>query len=784
MKRGIAQRIAALGIALLTVCGCGRDAQEISRYTFNAHLEQPGSNAKLRLSGDSRRAENTLVWEYNDEISIGSDKTLSLRGSGNDDTASKGWLYYAGGSDFSETHNGVFQAQLPEGSSYFVGLHPYSHLNEIVGQAAGNSNFTTVRLNLPATQGYRCDTTFDKQVYPLVAWYGGTWDEGGDAFNLNFYSVGSIVRLQIFNAGSFTLPVRSLEVSSTTERLNGLFTVNDYKTANPYLVPAASPTTAERKITLDCGESGLTFNPGDLLTFYVVLPSVSEENSRHDYALTLTVRNTADQTSSRNFTVKTTRNSITYLPALGISTWGSGTPAPGLSGNGTERRPFRVYNKADLLYLRSCYLAAGSRTINGQPITSDTYIQIMRSDIALHGDEWPGGIENFIGHISYVPSTGYILNNTRYPLFENILAGGNVHSLKVCYDTNAYSGTSFSPLCRTNAGTIDSCSVVSNTAAYGGIHYTTNDFANGIAGICLNNTGVIAACECSATFYNNSGQRIAGICLDNSGTVRTSHVVGIDATSSGSHVSGICDNNAGNIVDCYFDARPSGTSACSWYGIARTNSGTILHSYASAGTSITTTQSACGIVGENTSGGVINSCYTRASLSGQNTVAGIAGTQSGGTIINCDFYSSTALIRLSGSGLAIGGLVGKLSGGYVYNSYVYISNIGNTSASGVSGGIVGDLSGGAVENCYAYIYNASTLGFYGTKTGGTLTGCYLVDGVSQADVTGRTETQATDGTLLGELTSGKASITNARDWTPDDDDYPILVSYSAKSRRR
>lgn len=761
MKKGLTGKWLAAVALLTTAVGCSDEDLALKKFTFNAQVEQPGGGSKLMLSGDGTHAENTLLWEYNDKISIGSDQTRSTVASGNADTASMAWLYnYTLGSEY----NGIFETQLPETSKYFVALHPYSRSNSIVGSAANSSTFSTVNINLPATQGYRNDTTFDKQVYPLVAWSGSSSE-----WVLDFKSIAAIVRIQIYNSGATETPIRKIEFTETTgKRLNGVFTVSDYSSSAPYLTAASSPTSAEQKITIDCGEDGVAFTNGKLLTFYLVLPAVSTTTST-SYALSMTVTNTSSGTATLSFTAPTKRNSITYMPALSIGSWG-GTPSPTLSGNGTARRPFRIYTKAELQYLRTCYAAEGTRTINGQEITEDTYIQIMRPDIKLRtASDWPAGIKKFVGHLTYVPNSGSILNNTPYPLIDSVTPDGVVSNLRVTYDTNVYSGDNFAPVCRGNAGTITGCVILGSTR---GVAYTSSA-DHGTAGICVYNTGTISTSVVGATFTNAS-RNVAGIALYNSGTINGCYTDGM-TVSSASAASGICDNNSGTIIDCSFKETMVSNSSSAWYGIARYNTGTVRHCSLSSTAAILSTQAVGGIVGTNATGGVVNSCYITNTLTGSGIVGGIVNTMTGGSIINCYVQNEDAVI----TGTTAGGIVGSMSAGTISNSFAYFSQATATT----KGGIAGSISGGSITNCYCYQAGVSSGSgtFFGSNSSGTLTSCYVVDGAGQASVTAQTTTQATDGTLRGYLNSGMSSISGARTWQNNSDTgYPELTTYAAK----
>ena len=240
--------IVALVLALLPTA-CRKEKLVGDRqFKFNATIEQPkgDDDAKVYLED-----EHFIIWEYDDEISIGSNT------SGGEDC--RAWLLSAGGGDWQD-YNGVFLTTLPEDSKYFLGLHPASEANDILG--TGDANFS-VSINLPSVQTYRTDEkgdfTFDKQVFPMVAWYGGKWSEDPNTpFNLDFHSLAAIVRLQFVNKTAATT-LNSIVITSTDKQLCGNFTVSNYNTFDPYLTGLQSD---KKSVTIDCG--GLEFPQKDV----------------------------------------------------------------------------------------------------------------------------------------------------------------------------------------------------------------------------------------------------------------------------------------------------------------------------------------------------------------------------------------------------------------------------------------------------------------------------------------------------------------------------------------
>ena len=487
--------IVALVLALLPTA-CRKEKLVGDRqFKFNATIEQPkgDDDAKVYLED-----EHFIIWEYDDEISIGSNT------SGDEDCLA--WLLSSSGGDWQD-YNGVFLTTLPEDSKYFLGLHPASEANDILG--TGDANFS-VSINLPSVQTYRTDEkgdfTFDKQVFPMVAWYGGKWSEDPNTpFNLDFHSLAAIVRLQFVNKTAATT-LNSIVITSTDKQLCGNFTVSNYNTFDPYLTGLQSD---KKSVTIDCG--GLEFPQNSIKTFYLVLPAIAGRETTTSYKLTATV-NSAAGSCSRTFTAKTRRNGLTYMQALEISAWGS-APAASISGNGTADRPFKVYDINDLIYLRNCY-NSGDRLINGQAIDANTYIKIMRSDIVLTKDNWTSGIRNFVGHMTAMnnqthPGIVDSCNNT--PLFESIGTGGVVDGviLKCAAYFNVTSASGVSPFCTSNAGTISNCVI---TTIPGSSNKVLTSANASLAGICVTNTGTIDGCRFEGSARIEDGYNFAGIC--------------------------------------------------------------------------------------------------------------------------------------------------------------------------------------------------------------------------------------------------------------------------------
>lgn len=762
----------SLLFAALFATSCQKEKVGGTSFRFNATIENLDSDdpSKVQLIN-----EQWVYWEVGDQISIASDRSAKQ------DTAD---LVNTGGPNYPD-FNGTFISDLPWESKYFLGLFPYSDNNVITG-STGSKDFTA-KIELPAQQPLRTDLSFARKVFPMVAWYGGHWDEtaGSVAYNLNFHSLAGIVRLQFINNSSDISNLKEVRVTSTDgKQLKGMFNVINYKTDAPYLAPDGS--TGDNTVTLTCGEDGRYFGKDTIVSFYLVLPAFDPSvASNSSFALRVEIENVNGMVCTRDLTARVRRTGITYMRALEVTDWTAGTTTARLSGNGTAARPFRIYSADDLVYLRNCYnadTAVGTpRTINNRPITANTHIWIMRSDIALTSSTWTEGIKNFKGHIedkSNASNPGITMTgNSPHPLFESVLAGGVVERITLKAEVSYNGESTFSPFCTTNRGTLKDCILTYVPANPTGI--VNSSFAD-LGGLCATNYGTIVGCRNEANL-NAAGRNIGVICHTNmgGGVVKECELNTPFTVNRASCIGGIVYDNRANatVRDCYY-AVITTASTSRWGGIVYQNSGTVEHCYVS--NSIITTLSLGGIVNKQ-QGGTINYCYCQAQLQSPN-VGGIVDTISDGTILNCFVNHANAQITHASSAASnrsSGGIAAYMLGGTIANSYVYLPHIIAQGTGGVSGGMVGRCTAGTVNNCYVYETSPSTPSFYGSNTSATFTNCYLVGG-SQAGITDVTVAHATaatgtSGCLLDILHGNIEGISGAKDWTLSG--IPVLETY-------
>lgn len=727
----LTRHILCLAVIATLVAGCER--HETGTFNFNAKIEQvDNGETKTQLVG-----EKWIYWEVWDAISIASNTTGNA-----DETPTEGILLNSSSnSENYPEYNGVFQSTLEWNSEYFCALYPHRPNNRIKHSSnTSDKLFESVQIDLPAEQPYANDTSFDHDVMPMVAWYGGTpTGEPYTSPNLDFHSLGGIVRLHIYNANG-TKTIDNITFSTDgldNKQLKGKFNVVDYNTFDPHLV-SASNAAEDRTITITMPSGGVSFAGNSLLTFYLVLPTTKGIDDSTIYHLTMTINTTDNSHCTRNFTVPVRRNGLTNMRALGVKNWANQPTSSeqGLSGVGTKERPFKIYNFDDLNKVRSAFNKT-TPTINNKVIDTNTWFRIMTSNIELTELNWQdAGIRDFKGHMVFYGTNSTepgITNNSITPLFESISEHSYVEGLSIKCNTNLWSTTSYSPLCINNNGNIIDCHIVS--AGNNGLTMGVSQDGGGLAGICVYNnaTGVIKGCGCTAKM-SSPGRRVAGICLLNRGIIKECFAASPMEVTAALRASGICDSNANNLTgaieDCYFAARISNTSI-PWSGIASTNTGNIRHCYASETALIITSSAATGIVGTNCNGGNVNYCWSEASLRAR-YVSMIATKVEGGKITNCFCNSPLTLMTLSAStgDHYAGGFAARIDGGTIENCFVYMSHTNLMDNSGTAGGFVGIANGGTIKNCYVFETYSPTHLFYGAagSSNTTFQYCHLVNG--------------------------------------------------------
>lgn len=712
---------------------------EMVTIDMGAYMEQPYSDS------DSKNYlvnEEFIYWEEGDSIAVASSSPNINIG-----TLRSG----------ANTRFAFYRLSLPvneDGDAYghYAAVYPYQAGKNAMTAGNGSDVPLAQRLDYPDTMPYRAgatnaDFTFGQNSYPMVAYSTAprstAWDplDSTSHDTLGFHSVSGILRLQFFAAAGQSKEVKEIEIESYgsgRKQISGLFDIKRIQYYNPYLVPAATSSEASYKIRITGVNQTLGRDTkSGLFTFYLPLPAQTgkETGSGHSdtnytgYRLKVKLVTTDGYKSEKVLNAKIRRNAITMMDALEINGWAQvSSDAHGSSnvqvvGNGTALRPFQIYTVDDLVKIRNAYNAGDAGRINGQRITENTYIKVVRTDIVLNTENWTSGISNFKGHFrcsSGSPTAAGITNNSHVPLFESISSQGSVDSVTVKGTVADYEqGVPFSPLCNVNQGVMRNC--------VNQVNVTSKNAS--VAGICVSNSNLITGCrnegnlkkhEASATTVN-----VAGICLNNNdGAVIRASTTLTRALLQGDNVAGVCmNNNSGGMVrDC--NTIISRTAQTSNWGciVFYNNSGANVQNCYAAGI-LSTSGSVGGIV--NVNRGNILGCRNQMSLIvGLDRVAGIAATMESGEIRNC-FQDGFGNVTTQDGPVTCGGLVAYMSGGTMSNCYsTFQCTLGHSQPGSHVGGAVGVVTNSSsIAN--VYVYDGVGKVFYSSITSpATLTNCY------------------------------------------------------------
>ena len=595
-----------LMLALVALLFAGCKKEELVDFQVLAVSEStegvPG--AKTRLVNES-----FVYWETGD--------TISLRHLDRKAVAAVFQKSYGNNDSVKAVFLPLENQKVPR-SGKFIALFPYN-VNNILKEK-------DVKVVMPSEQGYRedgsADFSFGRKACPMVA-YGGFKDETDDLVRMLFHNLCGLVRLQILNGpeakASMVTKITISSESGSGQQLSGLFAVKGYDQNAPWL-DSTSAAKKDKSITITPSES--VSIPTGGLTFYIALPARSATGTTEykDLDLTITGKDKDGKTysASRRFTTGVRRNGITYMPALTVTEWdegsGSGDATTGITGHGTQERPFLIYSAKDLKQLRDA--CNGSEILNGVELDdTNVIVRIMRSDIILDKMNWTRGFNNFKCTMIYgatqANSRPGITNNSQVPIFHTL--SGVVRGLtvrgKLLETYNEEETDNFSPLCHTNYGTIKNC-MVGDTSSF---CITGAPQTKAIAGLCVYNNGTITGCGCRGKL---AAGRIAGICYRNTGTIErcyaASPMQGMVGSTHSQQAAGICYENQGTVQDCYMAANINKANT-SWGGIVYLNSGTLKNSYLDASGIIQSRTSVGGIVNTMTDG-LVDGCWVNTDL--------------------------------------------------------------------------------------------------------------------------------------------------------------------------
>lgn len=703
-------------VTLAAICvSCKKDPEP---FVISAEMEQLGQeyDGKNFLLN-----EHFLVFEPDDEVLLWKDATnYALAHSSSEGRTVQLWGSEArNGSNYSYGDNNETYSFT---TGVLYGVYPASALmsgtdeHPINNVIAGNLKPEPI-IKYPSSWNYRDDFSFGKEAFPMVAYRSSDGSMG-------FHSVSGIARVQFFAVGSAT--IQSVKFTSNNDKkLSGNFTVKDITTEAPYVTGGSETSITIQNINQPVGSN-------QLVTLYLPLPSQVQHNvgaadvrgiTQYDLAVEVTSN---QGTFTKSFKVDIRRNCITMVPAIEIKGW-TATAAGDvhLVGCGTKARPFQVYTFDELVKVRDAYNNSG--TINGQALSKETYIAIVRNDITLddpdnapssdkhnqwntHG-AWDKGIKSFKGHLvmrSNHPTLHGICNESKYPLFESITSEGHVDSVSIRggFVKETEMVNNYSPLCWTNEGTMNNC-----------VNLCHAQMKGNMAGICITNSGTLNGCRNEGKLEDMStvdGTRLAGICLDNSGTVQNCVAIVSGVLSTRNTAGGLVHTNTGMVRSSYVNLNnTSGKGHLG--GLVYQNDSKVQNCYVNGSFSTLTSFGVGGIAYVN-AGYIVDCRNEMLSLKGSKCVGGIAARMTGGEIRNC-CLRGPGNITTNTDQVECGGLVGYMTGGKIENCYnVFNCHLGHSNQGSTVGGAVGRIettSGISLFNVYA----SFDVNFYGAKTG-------------------------------------------------------------------
>lgn len=714
--------IALLAAATLLTAGCKK--KEI--LEFGGQMDQFSATDENGSKTYLGHAEQWIYWETGDKIKVfdGSNAVPCELVSG------------------ARTLDAYFRSEstLNVDAKKFWAIYP---------STSYGSSYTD--LIFPATQTYRensdathPDSSFGRGALPMVA-----YDATGMAHQgtIYFHVVAGILRVQILSNTTKTIDQITFkevgsEHGSSNKQISGHFNVQDINQNQPYLT---GTTVTDESRTIVINNINKEVGPTKLLTFYLPLPAVTSASAVTNYILRMTVKTTDNKYFTRDFNADIHRRNITMMRALEVTTWSTSADGSGslsdirLVGSGTKDRPFQIYSGKELAQLRDVYNNGG--TINGQTIRGysesskeePTYVKIVRSDIVLLNNDdynalpaaerdnpssryvyWHTGIQNFRGYMYFASSTatnGGISNQSDKPLFESIATDGYVYRVYVkgTCTPMLFSGSTFSPMCHTNNGTMKEC--------HNKCVVTTETENANLAGLCVINAGSIIGGANEAQLTSTNGN-VAGICYTNNSMIQGNFTLSV-AVPQGKNIAGITYNNNANVKDCQVSSNTAITSTGNWGVIAfNNNSAGVIDNCTSTGTVVYTIDGSVGGIC-NVNDGTVKNCTNGVEIrASSGNVGGIVATMDNANAVV--YNSCTRAPFLNGALDAvrvadnIGGVVGYLGAGKVYNCY----NASLVSGATNSGGMIGFLANNAaadVQNCWS-AQGQSFVGLYENAT--------------------------------------------------------------------
>lgn len=702
-----------IAILLGFLCIAATSCKKKEILTFGGKMDQFAATDPEGSKTYLGHAEEWIYWESGDQIKV------------NDGNGPVNCTLITG----AGTLNAFFESESEvnaEAAQLFAIYPASSYVN--------GSTVASPKIVFPSEQEYRQDanatdpdSSFGRGALPMVAYDGTGMAQQGTMF---FHVVAGILRVQLFSNTEVTVnEITFQEVGglrgSTYKQISGQFNVHDIKENAPYLT---GTTVSDASRTIKITNIGKKIGPQKLLTFYLPLPAVGSASNYTEYILRMTVKGDGgSKYFTRDFKADIHRRNITMMRAINITTWSASETGSGsqsdvrLVGSGTKDRPFQIYTGKELEQLRDAYNNGG--TINGQTIrgysASDkenaTYIKIVRSDIILSNAadipteeldkpnsryaNWNIGIMNFKGYMYFASSTatnGGITNQSNRPLFENIDEDGYVERVfvKGTCTPSLSTGSSYSPMCNINRGTMVECH---NKCAV-----STNASNAKLAGLCVTNYGSIIGGANEASLTSSSGS-VAGICYTNRGEIQGNFTLSI-ALPQALNIAGITYDNYNTVKDCQVASNVAVNSTGNWGIVAfNNNAGATIDNCTTTGTVVFTIDGSVGGIC-NTNSGTVKNCTNNVEIRAtKGNVGGIVATMDNASaeVYNCctrtlSLFGAVDLQKADN----IGGIVGMLQQGKVYNCY----NASIVTGAENSGGMIGYLANNPaadVQNCWS-----------------------------------------------------------------------------------
>lgn len=503
-------------------------------------------------------------------------------------------------------------------------------------------------------------------------------------------------------------------------------------------------------------------------------------------------------------------------------------------GDGSEDHPYLIGKAADLVVLSSFV----SNSSKAEEFNSKHYRQTADIDLSLLSNFAPIGPAPTLNFKGLYDGDNHKIINLSItqdtdggPAALFGMLGNGAVVKNVCIEGLSIKSTSYYTGAIAGAeeyATIENCTVtgaeISNTGAPAEGLYKNCALTGGIVG--LADEGAVRGCKFSGTVYG-SKNHVGGIVGEAVVSSGSGVVSVIDCEFSGNvstsyYVAGIVGYGRGGVSvrGCSVRGLISGTGNYAGGMVSYMGRGEIRDCVFSSAAEINLKMAYAGgmvgyVYGVGDASVTIDNCACYGAVHGLYCTGGIAGcvqNKEGDsfTLTNC--MASGCDIRSTGENdyhyQLAGGVVGYAAGkgNCTYaNSLANAETVSGTiAAGGGMGGFTGYISqANSFINCAVcmspsdVLYNNAPIAyssnklygvFFGRSTGAsTMTACYASDAAQFGPVGKETRTGCrsfsvsamTDGTLLGALNSGVATVSGAKNWSRGADAYPVITGIPA-----